>query len=215
MPPVAARIDRLIRSILADPRALKPGGPSAVAERAARQQDPAAPPSIVRAALERLTPWLEGPMARSIMRAAEVRRAIPWTIAFPIEHPEPTVFQGQIDFAFRARGGRWQLANLASAEAKATGERLRLLLSAHAASDLGIDPMGQGWSVRLGLEGGLIGEEQFGSVDVEQAIRAYLGPTYEARRSEPEDQGGEDFTTEINEGTERSGNGSIVPILPQ
>ncbi|MBX6316203.1 MAG: hypothetical protein IRY99_25320, partial [Isosphaeraceae bacterium] len=172
--PRAARIDRLIRSILADPKGLDLAALESVAERSARQQAPAAPPRLVAEALDRLAPWVAGPLAREIARAAEVRRTIAWSIAWPRVGPVPTVTRGVIDFAYRDRRGGWRLVTLAGAAASEPRERLRLLLSAVAARELGIEPILQGWSVRLGPGGGLHGEEDFSDEAIDRSFQQLI-----------------------------------------
>ncbi|HEX8204269.1 MAG TPA: UvrD-helicase domain-containing protein, partial [Isosphaeraceae bacterium] len=92
--PAAARVDRLIRAILADPRALVPGELGQVAAQMARRQDPVASPRIVDAALALLGPWVAGPLARDVARSVDVVRSVPWLIAWPPGAPEATVFEG-------------------------------------------------------------------------------------------------------------------------
>jgi len=170
--PGPARVDRLVRAILADPRALQPAKLRAVADRAARAQAPAATRRVRHEAIARLGPWLAGPLARGVAKASEVRRAIHWTAAWPPDAADATVYQGVVDLAFRDARGDWQLVALALAEAPEAPERLRLLLAARSAGRLGFGPVARGWRVRLGPGGGLHGEEDFTDRVVAGADRA-------------------------------------------
>jgi ATP-dependent helicase/nuclease subunit A len=174
LPPLAARVDRLVRAILADPAALDPKKLAAIADREARAQVPASPPSVVAAARDRLAPWIAGRLARELARAPEARRAIPWAVAWPPDDPEPTVVRGQLDLAYRDARGDWCLIVVADPAAPEAAERLRLLLSARAAAAVGIGPIVRGWRVRLGPAGGLSGEESFGPDEIERAYEACL-----------------------------------------
>jgi len=170
--PGPARVDRLVRAILADPRALQPAKLRAVADRAAHAQAPAATRRVRHEAIARLGPWLAGPLARGVAKASEVRRAIHWTAAWPPDAADATVYRGVVDLAFRDARGDWQLVALALAEAPEAPERLRLLLAARSAGRLGFGPVARGWRVRLGPGGGLHGEEDFTDRTVAGADRA-------------------------------------------
>jgi ATP-dependent helicase/nuclease subunit A len=176
-PPTAARIDRLIRSALAEPEALDPKRVAAVVGRMARAQVPMASPGVEAEARERLTAWVGGRLVRQVARSPEVRRALSWAVAWPPGDPDATVFQGQVDLAYRDAHGDWCLLTVSVAEAPEAGERLRLLLSAQAAGELGFGPVVRGWRVRLGPGGGLHGEEVFDPSEVERALRDFLDAT--------------------------------------
>ena len=171
LPPASARVDRLIRAILSDPRAFRPKGLEAVALAAARAEAPAASRRIRDEAIARLEPWLAGPLARGLAKASEVVRALPWTVAWPAEAIDATVYRGTLDFAFRDPRGGWHLLALDLAGASEAPGRLRLLLAGWAAERLGFGPVVRGWHVRLGPGGGLYGEEDFSSRAVEEAVR--------------------------------------------
>jgi ATP-dependent helicase/nuclease subunit A len=170
--PIGARVDRLIRAILADPRALGPGELAKVAARLARLQDPVAPPRIVDAALALLGPWVASPLARDVARAADVVRAVPWMVAWPPGAPDATVFEGRLDLSYRDTRGDWHVLVLGLAEAHEASERLRLLLSARSVAALDAGPIARGWRIRLGPGGGLHGEEVFDDAEIERAVRS-------------------------------------------
>jgi hypothetical protein len=174
LPPTLARLDRLIRAILADPRAFHPKEVARVAKQAARRQQPAAHGGLIEEALDRLRPWLEGPFGRMLAEAEVLERGLPWTVNWPPEAPDRTVFQGAVDFLFRDRRGELCAVVLGLTEAPAPRQRLRLLLGSHAVQALDFGPSRQAWLLRLGPGGGLQGEEVFepGAIDaaVSEAI---------------------------------------------
>ncbi len=172
--PRAARLDRLVRSILADPKCFQSGQLPVIASRAARRQDPLAPAGLVAEALDRLRPWLEGAFGRALADATEIERDLAWTVAWPPDSADPTVFQGRIDLLAQDRHGSWQLVLVSNTTAPDARERLRLVLSAHAAAALGFGPIRQAWRLRLGPGGGLQGDERFESADIEAAVRGGL-----------------------------------------
>lgn len=171
--PVAARVDRLIRAILAEPEALDPKALPRVAARVARALDPTPPPPIVAEALDRLTPWLASPIARAITRSNKVYRALPWSIAWPPDDPGATAFQGTLDFLAHGRDDDWNLVHVVDPAAPEPTERLRLLLSARVAASAGAIQIARAWTVLLGPGGGLRGEEAFDDAAVDGAVRAF------------------------------------------
>jgi ATP-dependent helicase/nuclease subunit A len=176
LPSSLARLDRLIRTILADPRSLAPKELPRVAAEAARRQYPAAPTSLIAGALDRLRPWLDGMLGRTLASAIEIERGLAWTIAWPPGAPEPkrTVYQGTVDLLVRDPRGDWTSVVVAVAEAAYRDERLRLLLGSRAAAALGFVPIRTGWLLRLGPEpdGGLHIEESLDAAELESVIRA-------------------------------------------
>jgi ATP-dependent helicase/nuclease subunit A len=165
----SARLDRLIRTILLDPRSLEPARIGSIAARAARLQDPVSPSGLVAEAVDRLTRWARLPLAREIARSREVRRSFPWAISWP-SRGESTLFQGRGDVAYRQPTGELCLAILSDPSASEALERLRLLLSARAATGLGLGPLRQAWWVRLGPGGGLIGFDRFEADEIDRAV---------------------------------------------
>src|SRR5207249_5478614 len=120
--------------------------------------------------------WVAGPLAREVDRANDVVRAVSWTIAWPPDDPDATIYEGQLDVSYRDGRGDRHVLVLSLAEAPEAQERLRLLLSARAAAELQDGPIARGWRVRLGPRGGLHGEEAFDDAAIERAIRAFLEP---------------------------------------
>ena len=107
---------------------------------------------------------------RRLARAAEIHRAVKWTVAWPPDAAEPIVFQGQMDFLARDRRGEGRVVLVSDPAAGEATERLRLLLSVHAAHAMGLGPVRQAWWVRLGPGGSLHGEERFDPAAIEEAI---------------------------------------------
>jgi ATP-dependent helicase/nuclease subunit A len=155
--PSLSRLDRLIRAILADPRALEPGRLPRVAADLARRQQPAAGPRLVAEAIARLDGLVAGPWGQTLAAAAEIERALCWTIAWPGEAPDRTIYEGRTEFLFRRQGAQWTIVAVALAEAPIAGERLRLGLGARAAAALGFAPIADGALLRLG-PGGVVSE---------------------------------------------------------
>ena len=172
----AGRLDRLVRSILADPKALQPGGLPAVAARAGRRQDPVASGSLISEATDRLRPYLEGMIGRDLAAATAMERNLDWTASWPPNSLNATVFSGRIDMLARDRSGAWRLFQWSDADAPEQPERLRLLLSAHAANALGFGPIVRAWHLRLGPEGGggLRAVDEFDGGAIDAALNEWL-----------------------------------------
>ena len=169
----SARLDRLIRVMLADPRSLEPGRIASIAERAARTQDPVSPTSLVREAVERVSTWARSPLSREIARASEVHRSYRWMIRWP-GLGESTLFQGVGDYLYRRSPGELVLVILSDPTAAELRERLRLHLSAWAAQVMGLGTVRQAWWVRLEPGGGLIGFDQFEEEAVDWSVHRFL-----------------------------------------
>jgi hypothetical protein len=163
LPPRAARLDRLIRSILDDPRWLR--GDAAlteVATRAAVRQSPAANPGLIRDALRRMTPWLDLPVFQEL-RAADpntITHNLPFTMAYPPEGAPSAVLHGFCDLVYQDRHGRWHVMIVADAQACRARQRLRLQLAGLAAQASGFAPVHQGWLIRHEPEGRIILETE-------------------------------------------------------
>ena len=165
----AGRLDRLIRTILADPRALAPDRIASIAARSARLQDPVTPANLVAEAVDRLASWARSPLAREINKAATVHRSFRWTIAWPPES-ESTVFEGRGDFVYRRPDGEPCLVILSDQAASEPREQLRLLLSARAAKELELGSIRQAWWVRFGMKVELVGFDRFDAPEIDRAV---------------------------------------------
>jgi hypothetical protein len=165
----ASRLDRLIRTILADPRALDPDRIASIAARSARLQDPVTPANLVAEAVERLANWARLPLAREIHKTATVSRSFPWRIAWPPEG-QATLFEGRGDFVYRRPDGEPCLVILSDQAASEPRERLRLLLSARAAKELELGSIRQAWWVRFGMKVELVGFDRFDAPEIDRAV---------------------------------------------
>ncbi len=160
LPPRAARLDALIRSIVRDPRwrRTEPPALETLAARVGTRQVPAAGPGLIRDAVRRLDALWDLPAFRALRTAATrpdaaVRDDLEFTLAAAGAGRPPTVFHGAVDLALRDREGRWHLIAVADARACPASHRLRLQLAAMAASSRGLAPIARGWLVRHGPDG--------------------------------------------------------------
>jgi len=168
--PADARRDRLIRAILADPRDLTVRSLPDAARRAGRKQVPAAYPALIEQAVERLRPWVDGALSRILARAQKVESGRAWTVAWPPDSRDPTVFHGRIDLLFQEHEGAWGIVQFSDVAVPEPSERLRTLLSGHAATMMGYQPLAQAWQICLGPDGRLVGEERFDASTIEAAL---------------------------------------------
>ena len=172
--PRASRLDRLIRSILADPRALL-GGRDALAEAAriaAPRQEPLAHHDLVSEAVALLGRVVEGRIGAGLARAPAVERGMAWTMVWPPDSSDSTVWRGRTEFFARDDAGTWRAVVFSLPGANEAVERLRLLLSARAADALGFGPVVKGWRVRPG--GVSLSETSFDDRAIDEAVRAVL-----------------------------------------
>ncbi len=177
--PTSARLDRLLRAILADPRAWSLKDLARVAAQVARRYDPMAPPRRLAEAIECLKPWIRGRIGQGLAGSDATGHRVAWTIAWPPDSADATVFRGVIDLVMKDPQGDLQVLVFSIAGASEPRERLRLLLSARAAEALGLGRVMQGWRIRLGPSGGLSGEERFDAPIINAAVREVfeLGPS--------------------------------------
>jgi ATP-dependent helicase/nuclease subunit A len=172
--PRAARRDRLLRSILADPDLERPAAVDAVARRAGTRQDPVAHPELIEAAVSLLAPWLASTLVPALIAAADVERGFEWTISWPPDSVDSTVIHGRSEFLIRRAPGESELVVVSDPTAPEAWERLRLLLSVRAAALLGFGPVFRAWRVRLGDLGGIETKEDFSDRAIDAAITSAL-----------------------------------------
>jgi hypothetical protein len=111
---------------------------------------------MVAEAIARIRPFVESPLGRQIATAKEIRRDLAWsTLA------EGATISGRLDLAFRGDDGEWVLIHVEDASTPDAIMRLRLLLSARLAPELGCGTIARGWIVAHGPGGGLMGEDRF------------------------------------------------------
>ncbi len=167
LPSTLARLDRLTRTILAEPDALDPAALGRIADRAARLQDPVASVDLRRRAVERLAEVL--PVIREAAGPAVILRGVEWTEVVDLDG-DRVVFRGRADLAFRDASGHRSVVIVSDSAAIGPAERLRLLLSGRAgAATRGI------W-IRSGPGGGV---RRFDRPDddaaIARAIREWFG----------------------------------------
>ena len=172
--PTLARLDRLVRAILAESRAWNLRDLARVATQAARRHDPMAPPSRVDEAIACLKPWIGGRIGQDVAGSESAERGVAWTISWPPDAVDATVFRGVADLVAKDRQGDLQVILFSIAGASESRERLRLLLSTRSAESLGLGRVRRGWRIRLGPGGGLSGEECFDAAAIDAAVRETL-----------------------------------------
>jgi ATP-dependent helicase/nuclease subunit A len=172
--PGAARLDRLCRAAVADAALWRSDDWTKVAVRGMRKTDPLVSPSRIEEVIKRLRPWVEGPIGKTVARAATIESAVDWTIAWPPASAAATVFHGKIDVVYRDCEGSVGLIVFGDAVTAHARERLRLLLSSRPADELGLGPVHRGWIIRLGAGGESECVEEFHEVAIDAAIDALL-----------------------------------------
>jgi len=167
--PRAARLDRLIRTMIADKGLLRGEPLPAACARVGARQAPEASSSLIAEAVTWLEPWLATPVFQELRDASRARRPIErnleWTIAWPLDGHHSTVLRGCSEAIYRDHQGRWRPVIVSTAAGDNQAERLRLMLSGAAAKQRGLEPVGPGWWVRPGPDGKLV-------VDVHIEFRA-------------------------------------------
>ncbi len=171
LPSTAARLDRLVRAILADPDGLDPASLDRVADRAARLQDFVAPRDLRRRAVERVLEAL--PLIREVARGGELVRAVEWTETV-VYQDEPIVFRGRADFLVPDAGDGPKALIVGDFAAVGPAERLRLLLSGRLGDRMVPGAIRQGWWIRLGPGGGTRRIDPIDEPAIQRAVRELL-----------------------------------------
>ncbi len=183
----SARLNRLIRSVFADKGLLRGEALAAVCARLAVRQVPAAGSSLITEALQWLEGWTSSPLFHELCRVSEsasdsrkrgaIQRDCRWTLEWSDRGAGPIVIHGQLDVVYRDSSGAWRPVLLGTAAAADPVDRLRLLLSARAARQLGFDPVGPAWRLTRCDDGKLTLEqhtEQTGA-GLDEAVAAWHG----------------------------------------
>jgi len=188
--PRAARLDRLIRAMIADKGLLR-GEPLAEAcARVGARQAPAASSSLIAEAVTWLEPWIAMPVFQELRDASRARRPIErnfeWTIAWPLDGNPPIVLRGCCEAVYRDHQGRWRPVIVSTAAGDSQAEQLRLMLSGVAAPQRGFDPGGPGWWVRPGPDGKLVVDVhiEFRANAIENSVIRWLDQEYSPRINE-------------------------------
>jgi ATP-dependent helicase/nuclease subunit A len=181
LPPRAARLDSLIRSIVRDPRWRRREATAmgSLAARAGARQVPAAGPGLIRDAARRLDALWDLSAFRMLRASASGRdAAVRDDLEFTLSPGGATVFHGAGDLAFRDREGCWHLIVVADEAAGPERQRLRLQLAAMAARARGLEPIARGWLIRHGPDGAAheevvteFGAGQLARIGVDQALQ--------------------------------------------
>jgi len=184
--PRAVRLARLIRSVVRDPAATRPGGLAAALGRAARQQVPMASVELIDEARRRLGPWLEeGPRGR-LAGSSRLHRGVESGLVWPGgEGLPPVVLRGRADFLVRDADGVWSVLIISPPGPAEVLERLRWVVGARAAVDRGLVPMGPGWRVDLSDGGGPRRESGHDDRAVDEALEAAVRHLAEVGRVDP------------------------------
>jgi ATP-dependent helicase/nuclease subunit A len=170
--PVALRVDRLVRAVLFRDRSPEGISLRERIERVARSLNPLPTATIIHEAEARLRWFFNSPIVKSWESSAEVVRDLRWTLADPGSPRDPMLYVGSIDLAIRTPDGAWRLIAVSDSQAPLARERLRLLLSARFAAELGLAPVAEAWCVRLGPDGEIRREAAFSDREIAEATAA-------------------------------------------
>jgi ATP-dependent helicase/nuclease subunit A len=173
--PRAARTARLVRSVLADPAVSMPGALAGAVRRAARRQVPRAPTDLEDEVVRRLGGGLVGRVMECLAGWSKLERGVEWSVSWPPPAGgDATVVHGRAEFLVRDGDGVWSVVTVSPPGATPALERLRWVMSARAAADRGLAPLGSGWRIVLVEQGDFRREERFDDAAVEAALRAAL-----------------------------------------
>lgn len=173
MSPTAALVDRVLRAAVSNPAAWGEEAGEDVIDRAARALGVMVPARVRAIASGRLAAWRDLPLRRRLANAAEVKAALPWRLAWPLDDPAATVFSGRIDMAFRdGNGESWTLVAMAPDDCAKTNRMLdlSLRLAAYAADPLGMSPVVEARLVVIAADAESTRIVAFGEDDVEAAL---------------------------------------------
>ena len=121
-------------------------------------------------ALAKLRPWFAHPLAQRISQARERKSSQEFSIAWPFDDPDPTVFRGRFDMAVRDSADDWTLVQFVVDKTSIDRERVNLLLGAYAADSLGFGPIHSGVLIVLDDPPKVIRVTDFGSEALNDAI---------------------------------------------
>jgi ATP-dependent helicase/nuclease subunit A len=180
LPPRAARLNRLIRSGLAD-RGLLRGEPlDEACARVGARQAPAASSALLAEAVKRLAPWFDTTLFQDLRDASHARRTIEqglrWMAPWPLDSDASTVVRGYCDAIYRDRQERWRPVILSTDPRQHDTDRLRLMFSELSAGRCGYSPLGPAWWVRSDPDGNLLVDAHinFNIAAIVQAVRQWL-----------------------------------------
>jgi hypothetical protein len=151
-----------------------PGALTAAVRRAARRQVPRAPDDLEKEVVRYLGGGLAGRLEEYLAGWSKLERGIEWSVSWPGAGGHATVVHGHAEFLVRDRDGTWTVVTVSPPGATPALERLRWVLSARAAAQRGLAPLGRGWRVVLDEQGHFRREERFDDAAVEAALQSAL-----------------------------------------
>ena len=166
--PAQARIDRVIRGVLADPRGLDPTAD--LTKSVIRRLDPLISEALRSGVAERLRIWADGDVSRRLVQVKTLERAVSWSVTWPRDEAQSTVFLGRTEYSAMGADETCEIVNVCAVESPESLERLRLLLSARAAEGLGWGKVVKASLIRLGKETTVIVLDNFSDRAIEDAV---------------------------------------------
>jgi hypothetical protein len=151
-----------------------PGALAEAVRRAARRQVPRAPSDLEEEVVRCLGGGLVGRIMECLAGWSKLERGVEWSVSWPSAGGDATVVHGRAEFLVRDGDGVWSVVTVSPPGATPALERLRWVLSARAAADRGLAPLGSGWRVVLDEQGDFRREERFDDAAVEAALRSAL-----------------------------------------
>jgi ATP-dependent helicase/nuclease subunit A len=118
-------------------------------ERASSSLGLIATPIVAERARELLRAFLESPVGGIVRTATETLANLCWSTVWPSGGTEETIYRGSLDLACRDTGGSWRLIVVSDPSVPCSQEKVRLMLSARVASQLGLGEVAEGLVVSL------------------------------------------------------------------
>ena len=169
-----ARLDRLCRIVLADPRFLETADPSHLASKLVQAHDPLLPYRWFDQLVQRLKVWLKGPIAQVLSTGSIIERDLNWSLKWPPHSSDSTLFLGSIDLLIRDQEGLAQAVNVRNAQVDPTRSNLDVQMSLLAAQEMGVGLVTQGWHLVDGQGTRWEPVTECDPDSIDQAIHAYL-----------------------------------------
>jgi hypothetical protein len=176
----AGRLERLIRSVIADKGLLRGDSLAEVCARVGQKQVPAANSVLVAEAAATLQSWPATTVYQELKNALRSRRPIErcraWSLAWPLEGKNPVVVHGSCEAIYRDQKGRWRAVIFSARGLDDSTDRLRLAFSALAVEKLGFVPTGPSWFIYPGSDRKMLADiyVDFNSASVSQRLLDWL-----------------------------------------
>lgn len=168
----ASRVDRLTRIALVDPGLRHAKVLTKFASRLVGRHDPMLPARRFDQLIDRLEAWVRGPVAEALEEADVEQQDLDWTVPWPPNSRDATIFHGKLDILFRDPTGAAQIVQTRAPSESTARDRLSHILALHAAEVMGLGPIRLGWRLKGG-ETGWQPESEFDPTSIDQAVRAY------------------------------------------